>query len=186
MHQTASDISPLIQGCLAGQAAAQRSLVQQFAPWLMSVARRYARNKAEAQDILQDAFVHVFNKIGTFNPGKGSFQAWMHRIVINTALMHYRKFHFEHEKGVDILPDTVNISPDIFSKLNFDELIDLISTLPEGARQVFNLSVFDEFSHDEIAEILNIPAGTSRSLLSRARKILQEKIKLQSHELARI
>jgi RNA polymerase sigma factor (sigma-70 family) len=183
---TPQDISTLVNGCQKGQAAAQRVVVQQFAPWLMSVARRYARNREEAEDILQEAFILIFEKIHQFKADKGSFQGWMQRIVVNKAISHYRKFHFTHEAPTEVLPEQMDISGDVFSKLSMDELIELIASLPEGAKQVFNLYVFESYSHDEIAALLNIPSGTSRSLLSRARKILQDHIQKQIHELERI
>jgi RNA polymerase sigma factor (sigma-70 family) len=186
MTLAATDIDALVQGCRRRQAAAQHTVVQRFAPWLMSVARRYARTKEEAEDILQDAFVQIFEKIEQFNPQKGHFTGWMQRIVVNTAISHYRRFHFTREYPTDILPDTHGALPDVWGKLSMDELIQVISTLPDGARQVFNLFVFEEYSHDEIGALLEIPAGTSRSLLSRARKILQEKITQHAHELAGI
>jgi RNA polymerase sigma factor (sigma-70 family) len=181
-----TDIATLVQGCQQGQAAAQRTVVQRFAPLLMTVARRYARNHAEAQDILQEAFIRIFDKVHTYDAERGSFPTWMQRIVANTAVSFYRKFHFTHEKGADVLPDHTEMAPDVLSKLGMEALIEMIASLPDGERQVFNLAVFDHFSHDEIAAMLGIAAGTSRSLLSRARKALQAKITQQTHELARI
>lgn len=182
-----SDIQTLITGCKRGDPAAQKELVRRYAASLLSVARRYVRNTSEAEDILQDAFILIFNKIASYNPDKGAISTWMRRVVINTALAHYRRFRFQYETTVDQLPDQVEMAPDVLSKISFEEILNLVNDLPEGAREVFNLSVFDAFSHDEIAEILQIPAGTSRSLLSRARKLLQEKIlKLKVNELASI
>jgi RNA polymerase sigma factor (sigma-70 family) len=187
MTEPANDTLLLIDACIRRQPAAQKELVRRYAGALLSVARRYARSHAEAEDILQDAFMLIFNKIKTFMPEKGPLHAWMRKIVINTALAHYRKFHFDFEQPTQTLPDTVESAPEVFSKLNYDEILELINDLPVGAREVFNMAVFDEFSHDEIGAALNIPAGTSRYLLSKARKILQEKIlKLQENELARI
>lgn len=182
-----ADISSILQGCIRRQPAAQKELVRRHAGALLSVARRYARAATEAEDILQESFILIFKKIDQFNPEKGSLGTWMRRIVIHTALAHYRKFRHTYEMTVETTPDTCDPEPDIIAKLSFEELLVLIDTLPNGAREVFNMAVFDAFSHEEIAEALGIPAGTSRSLLSRARKQLQQHIlKLQSHELARI
>ncbi len=181
------DIHTLVQGCIHRHPASQKELVRRYAASLLSVARRYARNNADAEDILQDCFILVFKKIQTFQPDKGTLAGWLRKIMVNTALAHYRKFNFSHEKTVEILPENVDVSADVFAKMSFDEILVLVNTLPEGAREVFNMAVFDDFSHDEIAATLGIPAGTSRSLLSRARRLLQEKIaKIQSNELARI
>lgn len=182
-----SNIEALINSCKQGAPAAQKELVRRFAASLLSVTRRYVRNPSEAEDILQDAFIMIFNKIATYDPDKGAISTWMRRVVINTALAHYRRFRFQFETTVGQFPDQVEMAPDVLSKISFDEIMNLVNDLPEGTREVFNLSVFDAFSHDEIAEILQIPAGTSRSLLSRARKLLQEKIlKLKVNELANI
>ncbi len=186
MSNTA-DISSLLQGCIRRRPDSQKELVRRYAAALLSVARRYTRTATEAEDVLQDGFVLIFKKIDQFNPEKASLGTWMRRIVIHTALGHYRKFRYTYETVVDTPPDSCDPAPDIVSKLSFDELLALIDTLPNGAREVFNMAVFDAFSHEEIAEALGIPAGTSRSLLSRARKQLQQQIlKLQSHELAGI
>ena len=134
-----------------------------------------------------DCFILIFKKIGSFNPDKGSPSGWMRKIAVNSALAHYRKFHFDYEKTMELLPDNADVSSDIFSKMGFEEILTVVDTLPEGARMVFQMAVFDDFSHDEIAKILGISPGTSRSLLSRSRRLLQEKIlKIQSNELARI
>lgn len=187
MSYQTTDISTLFLGCRRQLPAAQKELVRRYAPALLSVARRYARTTVEAEDILQDSFILIFKKIDQYKPEKGSLNTWMRRIVIHTALAQYRKFRHHFEMSVDTTPDASDPEPDVIAKLSFDELITLINTLPPGAREVFNMAVFDEFSHDEIAETLGIPPGTSRALLSRARKNLQQQIiKMQSHELAGI
>lgn len=184
---SAHDVSWLIAGCIQRQPAAQKALVMQYAASLLSVAKRYTRTHAAAEDVLQESLVRILDKIDTFDPHKGALMAWMRRIVIHLALAHYRKMHFSHEQATEVLPDQVDVAPDVFDKLSFDELLHLINTLPDPARTVFNMAIIDNFSHDEIAAVLDIPAGTSRVLLSRARKLLQEKILiLQQHGLARI
>lgn len=187
MTERETDNFALVQGCIARQSASQKELVQRYAASLLSVARRYARNPEDAADILQESFILIFKKIKTYDREKGTLATWMRKIVVNTALAHYRKMNFSHEKTVEILPENIDISADIFSKMSFDEIIALVNTLPDGAREVFNMAVFDDFSHEEISATLGIPTGTSRSLLSRARRLLQEKItKMQSNEMARI
>ena len=181
------DIFALVQGCIRQHPASQKEIVRRYAASLLSVIKRYARNSDDASDILQDCFILIFKKIGSFNPDKGSPSGWMRKIAVNSALAHYRKFHFDYEKTMELLPDNADVSSDIFSKMGFEEILTVVDTLPEGARMVFQMAVFDDFSHDEIAKILGISPGTSRSLLSRSRRLLQEKIlKIQSNELARI
>lgn len=187
MSETSNDIFALVQGCIRRQPASQKELVRRYAATLLSVARRYARNPSDADDILQDCFVLAFKKIESYDPARGSLIGWLRKIAVNCALAHYRNFRFNYERAAEILPENVDISSDVLSKLAFEDIMALVNTLPDGAREVFNMAVFDDFSHDEIAAALGIPAGTSRSLLSRGRRLLQEKIlKLQSNELARI
>jgi RNA polymerase sigma-70 factor (ECF subfamily) len=182
-----TDISNLVTGCKRRHAASQKELVRRFAAGLLSVARRYCRAKSEAEDVLQDGFVLIFKKIDQYDPTKGSIGTWMRRIVIHTALANFRRFRYDHEISAEILPDTNGTEPDVFSKLDVEVLLTLIAELPDGAREVFNMAVFDEFTHEEIGEALGIPSGTSRSFLSRARKQLQQQIlKLQANELVRI
>jgi RNA polymerase sigma factor (sigma-70 family) len=187
MSNNDAEITTLWQGCTEKRPDAQRALVQRFAPGLLSVARRYARNRAEAEDILQDSFILIFEKIGSYDATRGSLPGWLRKVVINTAISHYRKFHFTHERPSEILPDNTDQTPGVIQQLSFDELLELVNTLPDGLKTVFNMAVFDDYSHDEIGELLQMPAGTSRSILSRARKILQEKINArQQYELARL
>ena len=182
-----TDIPTIVDGCIRQHPAAQKELVRRYAAILLSVAHRYARTPDAAEDILQEAYILIFKKIHQFRSDKGALVGWMGKIVIHTALAHYRNFRFQYEQATEALPDCLETAPDALSQLNFEELVDLIATLPEASRMVFQLSVFDDYSHDEIAALLHIPAGTSRSLLSRARKLLQEKIiNRQSNELARI
>ena len=182
-----TDITEIIAGCKRRRPASQKELVRRFAGSLLSVATRYAKVKSEAEDILQDSFVLIFKKMDQFNPEKGTLNAWMRRIVIHTALAQQRKFRYTHEIAVDTLPDTPDLALDVYAKMQYDDLMQRIDALPDGLREVFNLAVFDDFSHDEISVALGIPAGTSRSWLSRARKLLQQQIlNLQSHELAGI
>lgn len=187
MSEQQADILTIVEGCIQAHPAAQRALVNRCAPSMMSVARRYARNVSDAEDILQESFVLIFKNIHTFDPEKGQFPAWVRKVVIHAALGYYRKARYQQESYPENLPDSADTSEDVFSKISFDELIVHLNNLPESARQVFNLFVLDHFTHEEIGELLHIPVGTSRSLLSRARKQLQTDIlKTQSDELARI
>lgn len=169
----------LIQGCLREDTHCQETLFRQYSGRMMAVCLRYARHRLEAEDILQEAFIKVFDHIGSF-AGKGSFEGWIRRIVVNTALKHYQRKHFTKEQiGLEHFPD-VPQHPQAYARLGESELLDMIARLPEGYRVVFNLYAIEGYSHKEISEMLGIQESTSRSQLVKARKLLQAQLeKLQ-------
>lgn len=140
---------------------------------LFALCLKYAKNYADAEDVLQDSFIVIFNKIEQYK-GEGSFEGWMKRIVINVALQKYRqKTRLEVVRDEEVVDETyINVEED----LEADFLLSLIQQLPNQYRLVFNLYALDDFSHKEIAEMLQISEGTSKSNLSRARSILKDKI----------
>ncbi len=142
---------------------------------MLVVCLRYARHEMEAEDILQDSFIKIFDNISKFE-FKGSFEGWIRRIVINTALKHYSKKSFKQEQiGVDAHPD-FPLEPDAYAHLNEEELLNLIAKLPDGYKVVFNLYAIEGYSHKEISDMLGIQESTSRSQLVKARKMLQAMI----------
>lgn len=148
---------------------------RRFAGKMIAVCRRYARHELEAEDILQDAFIKVFDDLGKFE-FKGSFEGWVRRIVINTALKNFQRASFQKEQlGLDNF-DEQSLEPEAISNLQEEELMDLITRLPDGYRVVFNLYVIEGFSHKEISDMLEIGESTSRSQLVKARKMLKEQI----------
>ena len=169
-------LNQLIQKCKEKNVKAQSELYHLFSGKLFSICLKYSRNYAEAEDNLQDAFVTIFNKIGQYKE-KGSFEGWLKRVTINTALQRYRA-----DKGVlnlvnedfadeeEVLVDTDSIP--------IDYLLKIIQELPDRYRLVFNLYVLDDFSHQEIADMLKISVGTSKSNLSRAKQLLKEQIEI--------
>lgn len=167
-------LDQLIQKCKRNNLKAQSELYTLYSSKLYAICLKYSRNSTEAQDNLQDAFLTIFSKISQFN-NKGSFEGWLKRITINTALQRYR------EKGVfdiineDLIEQVIEVED--HEELSLDFLLRLIQTLPDRYRLVFNLYVLDGYSHKEIAEMLKVSIGTSKSNLARARQILQEKIK---------
>ncbi|NCI45817.1 RNA polymerase sigma factor [Sediminibacterium soli] len=172
----------LIRGCIDQDGRCQRMLFDRYAGKMMAVCLRYAQDSMEAEDMLQDAFVKVYQYIGQFK-FEGAFEGWIRRIVVNTAIRHLekKKLHF---KDVDEnSQDTPQIGPQAYAQLGEGDLMKLISQLPEGYRMVFNLNVVEGYSHEEIAEMLNIQPGTSRSQLVKARKMLQHQI-LQLQKIA--
>ncbi len=136
---------------------------------------KYCKNKANAEDLFQESFIIIFKKIHQFKH-HGSFEGWAKRITINTILSHFRKKMLTEpidEEKIETIEDEADFEPTNFS---LDTLLTLIHKLPDQYRLVFNMYVLDEFSHQEIAEALQISLGTSKSNLSRARAILKKEL----------
>ncbi len=163
----------LINDCKKRDAKAQGQLYKLYASKLFSLCLKYSRNYAEAEDNLQDAFITVFNKIEQYNK-KGSFEGWIKRIAINTALQRYRTAGVFDIINEDLIEDVVVEIDD--DGISIDYLLQIIQELPDRYRLVFNLYVMDDYSHKEIAKMLSISEGTSKSNLARARLILKNKI----------
>ena len=162
----------LIQGCQRDDAQSQQELFNRYAGKMMTVCLRYARHRAEAEDLLQDSFIKIFDNIRQFE-GKGSFEGWIRRIVVNTALKNISKLSFQRENiGIENMVETA-VAPSVLSHLTEQELLNLIAKLPTGYRTVFNLFVLEDMSHREISEALGIEESTSRSQLVKARNMLQ-------------
>lgn len=167
----------IIRGCLRGSAQSQRLLYERFAGKMYAVCLRYARSQSDAADILQEGFVKVYTKLDQFQ-FNGSFEGWIRRIMINTALRAYQKQRFEFESsGYEHFPDAP-VDPDAVASLSEAELLELIGRLPEGYRVVFNLVAIEGYSHAEVAETLGIQESTSRSQLTKARRWLSEQLEL--------
>lgn len=174
----------LIRGCLKDDASCQREVFHRYASRMLGVCNRYARNAADAEDILQDTFIKVFDKIHQFQ-FKGSFEGWIRKIAVNTALKKYSLSRYQKEvSSCNITEKNEDgIDPPVYNHLTEKELLDLIHLLPDGYRLVFNLYVIEGYQHEEIAEMLGIQAGTSRSQLVKARNMLQKQI-LQLQKVA--
>lgn len=173
-------LDQLITNCKKKQPKAQGELYKRYSSSLFSVCLKYAPNYAEAEDILQDSFMTIFEKVGQYN-NKGSFEGWLKRVAINTALQRYRKpgvFNLVNEENIK----EVEVEVDEES-IPLDFLLKIIQELPDRYRLVFNLYVMDGHSHKEIGKMLDINQGTSKSNLSRARMILKEKIELSQEHL---
>ncbi|NCO64779.1 MAG: sigma-70 family RNA polymerase sigma factor [Flavobacteriales bacterium] len=166
-------LNQLIENCKINDTQAQSELYKLFSSKLFSVCLKYSRTYAEAEDNLQDAFLTIYRKIEQYKY-KGSFEGWLKRITINTVLQRYR-----HEKVFDMISDdivddhTIEIEDDTIS---VDYLLQIIQELPDRYRLVFNLYVLDGYSHNDIANMLEINIGTSKSNLARARQILKKTI----------
>jgi len=166
----------LIKGCLAGRAAFQQMLYKRYAPKMLTVCMRYASNREEAEDVLQEAFIIVFEKMHQFRM-EGSFEGWIRRIMINKCLEHIRKTAKVFPIiDIDNVEDKFISEEEVLNTIAFNELLAMIQELPPMYKMVFNLYVFDGRSHKEIADTLGIAEGTSKSNLSDARTILKRKI----------
>ena len=167
----------LIKACINEDPASQKEVFIRFSSRMLGVCNRYARNSADAEDILQDAFIKVFDKIHQFK-FEGSFEGWIRKIVVNTALKKYSLLRYEKEiSGYEINDrDESVMEPSAYAHITQKELMELINNLPDGYRLVFNLYVIEGYQHDEIAGLLGIQPGTSRSQLVKARNLLQRQI----------
>lgn len=170
------EISGLIQGCIARDRQAQKQLYNRYAPVAYAIIKRYTQHSALADEMLNDAFFKIFTKIESYT-GAGSFEGWIKRIIVNTVTDHLRK-HIRDQQVYHAaeLPEDVSIGEDIVGKLSYKELLAVVHELPDMQRAVFNLSVFEELKHKEIAETLGISEVNSRWHLNDARKRLKEKI----------
>ncbi|PAW95621.1 RNA polymerase subunit sigma-70 [Mucilaginibacter sp. MD40] len=170
-------INELVSRCIAGQRKAQEQLYKQFASKMLGVCMRYATDRMEAEDMLQNGFIKVFAKIADYR-GDGSFEGWVRRIMVHSAIEYLRRHH-KMLQVVDI-NETGHEEPAVnataASSLEAKDLLELIKTLAPGYRMVFNLYAIDGYSHKEIAGIMGITEGASKSQLSRARTILKEQI----------
>lgn len=161
----------LIRRCIEHDVMAQNELYRRFAGKMSGVCMRYARNRMDAQDILQDSFVKVFLYLKSFK-GEGSFEGWIKRIVINTSLKHYKKnLKFRNETDIDQAYD-LTFDNQVLGKIAASELMSKVQQLPDGYRTIFNLYIIEGYQHNEIGEMLGISEGTSKSQLSRARQYL--------------
>lgn len=169
------DLNDILDGCVHGQRNAQEKLYRMLSARMFGVCMRYCRDYNEAKDVLQDGFIKVFENIKKFEH-RGSFEGWVRRIIVNTAIEKFRKS--KPETLYDKLPDIAEYEdndPEI--EVTHEELLNLVQELPPQYRLVFNLYVFEEMTHKEISNMLSISEGTSKSNLSRARGILQQKLK---------
>lgn len=165
----------LIEGCLKEDRAFQKALYDRYCRKMLVVCQRYAKSTQEAEDILQDGFIKVFNSIKTFR-GDSQLETWITRIMINTALNAQRQklYLFPMVDVTDLnLREEEHIS---LSGFHLDELINMIQSLPDGCRIVFNLFAIEGYGHKEIGQMLGISEGTSKSQYNRAKSLLKVKL----------
>jgi len=164
----------IIQGCCRNDRMAQKQLYDRYSGRMYVTAMRYSKTETEAEDILQESFIKVFAAIKDFEK-RSKLGTWLTRIVINTALNHQRsKLYMFPMKDVETLEmETEEIS---LSRFGLEELLKLIQSLPSGCQLIFNLYAIEGYSHAEIAEMLAISVGTSKSQYARAKSLLQDLI----------
>lgn len=169
----------LIAACNNGDARAQKILFEKFGPKLYAVCMRYSNSPEAAQDMLQDGFVKIFEKLVSYK-GEGSFEGWMRRVIVNTCLDELRR-NKKHQNNVDIDDFSYSLTNNdsVLDKIAADDLLKILNCLPLGYKTVFNLYVIEGYSHKEIAEELEITVSTSKSQFSRAKAILREIIEKQ-------
>lgn len=171
----------LIRGCLQNNAAMQKKLYDKYAAKMYGIALRYAHSQEDAKDILQDGFVKVYKNLNKYK-GTGSFEGWMRRIMVNTAIEHYRKKNNTYEIQASHEESITDGDLTALDKLATAEILNMVKALPNGYRTVFNLFAIEGYAHKEIAEMLNISEGTSKSQYARAKALLQEKIRNQENK----
>jgi RNA polymerase sigma-70 factor (ECF subfamily) len=154
----------------------QEELYRRFSPRMYAVCLRYAANAEEAEDILQEGFIKIFKKLDSFR-SEGSFEGWIRRIFVNTAIEHFRRKKYlqpvTEKEETSIEGKYISILDDLAEQ----DILSLVQQLSPGYRTVFNMYVVEGYTHKEIADALNISEGTSKSQLSRAKVILQEMVK---------
>jgi RNA polymerase sigma-70 factor (ECF subfamily) len=177
----------LLAACRRGEEAAQFQLYNQLSYSLMGVCLRYCSSRAEAEDALQNTFVKLFTRLDQYR-GDGPFEAWARRVAVHTALHAVAQHRLRHptSSGADELDDYAadlpSLEPSALDTLAADDLLRHLAALPTGYRTVLNLYAIEGYSHSEIAQLLGISEGTSKSQLARARQLLAQRLRLANYK----
>ena len=167
--------SDLIKGCIKGDAQMQRLLYDRFSAKMYGVCLRYAENTEDANDVMQEGFIKVYKSLPKFR-AEGSFEGWIRRIFINTSIEHYRK-KVKLYNVTEVQENTIEDSElDALDSLATKDILNIVNELSPGYKQVFNMHVVEGYSHKEIADLLGITEGTSKSQLARAKGVLKKMI----------
>lgn len=178
MNLTGKELEELIDGCIAGNRRSQQKVYEMYYGKMMAACYRYARNREEAQDLLQDGFIKVFTKINKYNK-EGSFEGWIRRLIVNNAIDSFRK-----NKNTFMVPDSDLVmekqmgeyeeeEDDSYHNLKAQDVMEAMQQLSPAYKMVFNLYVIENYSHQEIADALGISVGTSKSNLAKAKQNLK-------------
>ncbi len=169
----------LIQKVRSGNQKAIQALYGKYEPHWFRVCLRYGRNRDEAQDIFQEGAIKVFQALRQFDSNRGAFSTWSNRIFVNIALKYLKKYQWQQSfEDLSMVAGEVDWQESIIGRITAKELIELIQQLPSGYRVVFNMYEIEGYTHKEIAAELNISVGTSKSQLFKAKKMLQQKLKV--------
>ena len=166
----------IIQGCLTGNPKMQEALYKRLSAKMYSVCLRYAGNADDAQDLLQEGFIKVFRNLDKYR-GDGSFEGWVRRIFVNTSIEQYRKKSLALQKATDVENVVMEDKEwNVLDKLAERDILKMVQELSPGYKMVFNMHVIEGYSHKEIADMLGINEGTSKSQLARAKAVLQKMV----------
>ncbi|MCL1938958.1 MAG: sigma-70 family RNA polymerase sigma factor [Candidatus Azobacteroides sp.] len=178
MDNLESDQQVIIAGCKGNNSWARKKLYELYAPAMLGICVRYVNEKEAARDILQEGFIKVFTKIKDYS-GAGSFEGWMKKIFIMSALEYLRSTkEFRSSVRLDDYEETDDqVDPEVVEQLSADEILRCVNELPFGLKTVFNMYAVEGYSHSEIGQLLNIEESSSRSQFTRAKQLLQVKIK---------
>jgi RNA polymerase sigma-70 factor (ECF subfamily) len=172
-----NDFDSVIAACLSNDSLAQRALFQQFYGYAKSICLRYTADKVEAEEILNEGFLKVFQNLDKYDPAQ-SFKAWLRTILVNTAISNYRKNKkFQDNINIDDIHE-IGFEDSVLEQISADEILQIVQQLPPIYRTIFVMYVVDGYSHREIADALNLNESTVRSNFSRARAKLQVMIRL--------
>lgn len=177
MQQDKMELSEIemVRGCRNREARMQKYVFEKFYGLMMGICLRYASNREEARDVLQEGFVKIFEKVDQYDEAY-SFVGWMKRVMVNNAIDNYRRAAKMPMNDDESLLVNESVDADVFAGMGYEEIIKLIQRLPTGYRTVFNLYVIEGFTHKEIGEQLGIAEGTSKSQLNKAKLMLRKKI----------
>jgi len=174
----ANELEELIRGCIRNERSAQEKLYHMFYSRMMGVVRRYIDQDVQAEEVLNNGFLRAFQKIEQYT-FQGSFEGWLRKIVFH-AVSDYVKQNVKYSEKIVLVEKDQYVHKDHADRLYYNQLLELVQSLPEATRSVFNMYVMEGFSHKEIGKMLNISEGTSKWHLSEGRRVLKEKIeKLQ-------
>jgi RNA polymerase sigma-70 factor (ECF subfamily) len=169
----------IVEGIIAQNRNAQRTVFDRYKSIMMGICMRYCKSRDEAEDVMMEGFMTIFSEAHTFRKD-GAFEHWMKRIMVNTAINNYRKNlkHYFHS-DIDEIDERTMIRSDVTENYSAKDLMKVMQELPEGYKVVFNLYAVEGYKHKEIARMLGITVGTSKSQLSKARKMLQGKVHIK-------
>lgn len=177
MNNNNYDIQEIIKGCLRSEPLYQRALVDQYSGLLYVICHRYLGDAESAKDTMQDSLIRIFQNLNKYKESKGTFESWISTIAIRLCLTKLKR------KKLILVPldhkdaDTsYDIEEDILANYDIDFLVKMIADLPDIYKAVFNLVAIDGYSHKEVSQLLDMPLGTSRARLNRAKKILKDKV----------